>query len=179
MAARNPLETGVVDFRFWEDRWASGNIGFHRSSFNRQLLEYWPQLGVDPTATVFVPLCGKSLDMHWLARRGHTVIGNEVVVQAAEEFFHEAGMRPRCEELRGRTSLSHAGICILLGDFFELQPQELEGATAWYDRAAQVALPPAQRVRYYQHLARLLPSGAVGLSLTLEYLESACSHPVG
>lgn len=166
-----------MEAQFWTDRWAAGNIGFHRPSFNEHMLEFWPQVDVLPGASVFVPLCGKSLDLHWLAEQGHTVIGNEVVELAVQDFFKESECNPKREACGALERYSHDNISILCGDFFALTPQDLEGVTAWYDRAAQVALPAEMREAYYQKLAELLPEGAVGLSLSFEYPQDQKSGP--
>lgn len=166
-----------MEAQFWMDRWGAGNIGFHRPSFNEHLLEFWPQVDVAPGATVFVPLCGKSLDLHWLAEQGHTVVGNEVVELAVEDFFKEAEMDPKRESCGALERFSHGGVSILCGDFFALTAEDLKGVTAWYDRAAQVALPAEMREAYYQKLAELLPEGAVGLSLSFEYPQDQKSGP--
>jgi len=162
---------------YWENRWDTEQTGFHLKDFNEYMLEFWPQVGAPKDATVFVPLCGKTLDLHWFAQQGYQVLGNEVVAKAVGDFFREADIKPTSEELDGVTSLGADGIRILLGNFFDLKPQHLEGVTAWFDRAAQVALPPETRERYYAHLASILPVGAVGLSLAFEYPQQQMSGP--
>ena len=39
---------------------------------------------------VFVPLCGKTMDLTWLAVGGHRVFGVEVSQLAVEQYFSEA-----------------------------------------------------------------------------------------
>lgn len=73
----------------WRDRWREGRIGFHREDTHPTLVRFWPQLGVKPGAKVLVPLCGKSLDMRWLARHDHPVLGIELAEQAIEQFVAE------------------------------------------------------------------------------------------
>ena len=166
-----------MEAKFWIDRWAAGNIGFHREKYNEHLLEHWPQIGVDTDQAVFVPLCGKSLDLHWLAQRGHRVVGNEVAEQAVEDFFEEAELEVERSACGALESFAAVDLSILCGDYFALEAQDLQGVTAWYDRAAQVALPPELREAYYQKLADLLPAGAVGLSLSFEYPQEQKSGP--
>ena len=55
------------------------------------------------------------------------------------------------------------------GDFFDLTPELLDDIGAVYDRAALIALPPAQRARYADHLDALLPAAVPRLLVTLEY----------
>ena len=62
---------------FWHERWKNNQIGFHRQNVNAQLQQFWKDLGLGSAAEapVFVPLCGKSHDLSWLAQQGHSVIG--------------------------------------------------------------------------------------------------------
>ncbi len=63
---------------FWLERWQNHEIGFHMPQVQPALGKHWPRLNVAKGATVFVPLCGKSLDMAWLADEGYRVIGAEL-----------------------------------------------------------------------------------------------------
>ena len=54
----------------WRLRWQEGRIGFHLAATHTALPQHWPELGVEEGAKVLVPLCGKSLDMRWLAEQG-------------------------------------------------------------------------------------------------------------
>jgi thiopurine S-methyltransferase len=79
---------------FWFERWQRGEIGWHGAEFNRHLLDYWPLLGLPAGTRTFVPLCGKSLDLLWLAGRGERVLGVELSQLAVESFFAEQGLQP-------------------------------------------------------------------------------------
>ena len=52
---------------FWHDRWVRAEIGFHKQEINVHLQQFWNCLELHPGERVFVPLCGKSLDLLWLA----------------------------------------------------------------------------------------------------------------
>src|SRR5215213_63441 len=80
---------------FWAERWNKNEIGFHQRDINASLRAYWPTLGIARGAEVFVPLCGKSLDMLWLREQGHSVLGIEFVETAVRDFFAENGLTPR------------------------------------------------------------------------------------
>lgn len=75
---------------FWHDRWKNNQIGFHNEEVNERLSRYWPTLGIEEGAKAFVPLCGKSLDMHWLRQRRHPVVGVDLSPIAIHDFFSEA-----------------------------------------------------------------------------------------
>lgn len=166
-----------MDHEFWLERWQTNQIGFHQTEFNAWLLQHWPALGLSAGARVFVPLCGKSRDMLWLAGAGHPVIGVELSSTAIEAFFDEAGA-PHSRRQHGRSTFYDGGrIGIYCGDFFELTERELAGTAGVFDRGALIALPPPMRRRYADHLLKILPIGAQSLLLTLEYDQSRVSGP--
>ena len=166
-----------MDSQFWHDRWRDNQIGFHQQRYNRWLIKHWRDLGLAPGSQVFVPLCGKSLDMRWLAAKGHPVQGIELVEQAIEAFFTECG-EPFIHDTRGRFQrYSAANIEILGGDFFELTVNHLNVPAAVFDRAALIALPEKLRARYADHLLRIIPDGAQILLVTLEYPQDMVEGP--
>lgn len=160
---------------FWLERWASGQIGFHREEVNPLLLRHHAVLGSG--SRVLVPLCGKSLDLAWLAAQGHEVVGIELSALAVEAFFAEQRLLPEVEK-RTRFTRHRAGrIDILCADYFDVGVEDVGTVTAWYDRAALIALPETMRERYVRHTARLLPAGARGLLITLDYEPPMASGP--
>ena len=74
---------------YWENRWITNQTGWHRSVYNDLMVKYWPKLGIPTDSKVLVPLCGKSLDMLWLAEKGHAIVGIEFTRLAVERFFSE------------------------------------------------------------------------------------------
>lgn len=160
---------------FWHDRWQHNKIGFHRDSVHPALVKHWPAASRGDGGPVLVPLCGKSLDMHWLAQSGHAVVGVELDRRAVEAFFDEAGLSPEIDETGSLPSYSAGGITIFAGDFFEFNPPEMYRLV--YDRAALIALPPDMRKRYLPQLASMLAPGARGLLITLEYPQAAMQGP--
>src|SRR5690606_7289998 len=87
-------EGGPMDPDFWRQRWRDNKIGFHQERVLPLLEKHWPSLGLATGSRVFVPLCGKSLDMAWLAARGHRVLGVELSPIAVEQFFDENALVP-------------------------------------------------------------------------------------
>ncbi len=172
---------------FWRARWAEGKIGFHEGRPNALLAEHVGWLG--QAKRVLVPLCGKSEDLAFLAAAGHEVVGVELVEDAARAFFAEHGLTPEVSEqgplLCYRAAQGAAAkdfpagsITIWVGDFFDATPAALGELSAFYDRAALVALPADVRPRYVAHLGALCQprvgdEPARGLVLTYEY-DPAC-----
>ncbi|NEX16880.1 MAG: thiopurine S-methyltransferase [Halochromatium sp.] len=162
---------------FWLNRWQRGELGWHEEEINRHLAEHWSSLEVPNKAPVLVPLCGKSLDMLWLASLGHAVLGIEISRLAAEQFFAEHQLMPRVDQLGPFQRYQVDEISLLVGDFFDLQRAQLTGISAVYDRASLIALPPETRPRYARHLSRLLPDGVRSLLITLEYDQARMKGP--
>lgn len=162
---------------FWHQRWQQNQIGFHQDTPTPLLQKHWPALGVAAGARVFVPLCGKSLDMAWLAARGHRVLGVELSRLAVEHFFAEHGLQPDIEDSRYGTCFRAGNIEILCGDAFGLDAELLASCSAVFDRAALIALPPALRQRYVGELHARLPTGCRGLLVTLEYPQDERDGP--
>lgn len=161
--------------KFWQERWARNQIGFHLPEVNPYLQRHWPPLAEG--AKVLVPLCGKSLDLMWLASQGLRVVGVELSEQAVEAFFSEQNLTPRITE-RGVFKVYQADLIeIWCGDFFALDAEVLADCTALYDRAALIALPPLMRAQYTDHLNTWLPAGCQGLLITLDYEQVQKAGP--
>ena len=162
---------------FWRKKWASNQIGFHLPDVNPYLQRFWPDLNLAAHARVLVPLCGKSLDLLWLAGRGHRVLGIELSEKAVEDFFSEQQLQPQISE-HGVFKVYRAGtIELWCGDVFALSAEDVADCSALYDRAAVIALPPPMRERYAEHLQNILPAGLKGLLITLDYDQSQISGP--
>jgi thiopurine S-methyltransferase len=165
-----------MDPEFWHQRWADNLIGFHQSTVNAHLLQFWPRLGVAPGGTVLVPLCGKSLDMGWLAAR-HSVLGVELSARAVEAFYHDHGLQPLCRETGPFSVYEAAGVTLYCGDFLALQPAHTVAVTAVYDRAALIALPGTMRPGYARQLTRLTVPGTPLLLIVLDYDQTQMQGP--
>ena len=154
---------------FWHQRWAENAIGFHLQEVNPFLLKGWPELHISSDSKVFVPMCGKSLDLAWLREQGHSVLGVEVNDSACAAFFDERGVEPEIANDGRYLARALDGITLLCGDFFTLESADLEDVDAVYDRAAFIALPKEMRERYAQRMVEILPAGVKVLLITLEF----------
>ncbi len=162
---------------FWQERWESGVIPFHEGVVNQMLDHWFESLKLEAGAQVFVPLCGKTMDMYWLAQQQCKVLGVEFCEIAARDFFTEQQLAvERHPGERFETFIS-ADIEILRGDFFNLNQTDLAGVSAVYDRASLVALPESDRNRYAQHLRTHLPAGVAMLLISFEYDTARMSGP--
>lgn len=162
---------------FWHDRWERNQIGFHLQEVNPYLRRLWPTLDVAQGSRVLVPLCGKSLDLSWLAAQGYDVLGIELSQTAVEQFFAEQKVMPNIR-LQGAFKVYEAGpVRIMCGDIFALSAADVADCSAFYDRAAMIALPVEMRAAYAGHLTQILPNGCKGLLITLDYDQSQMKGP--
>jgi len=158
-----------MDPDFWQQAWREGRTRFHQDRISPMLAAHWDAVGAARGSRVFVPLCGKTLDMPWLAGRGHRVLGVELSPIAVDAFFDALGATPEIRASKyGRHHLA-GPYELILGDAFALDAAALADCNAVYDRAALIALPPDLRTRYLGELYARLPAGCRGLVVTLEY----------
>jgi thiopurine S-methyltransferase len=166
-----------VQPEFWQDRWRTAQIGFHQAAVDRRLQAYWPTLTLAAGSRVFVPLCGKSLDLPWLRRQGHAVSGVELSAIAVEAFLMEHGILARRRALNGFDVYEAEGLTLYRGDFFKLAPALLEPVSAVYDRASLISWSPELRASYVEHMTALTGRGTQTLLIAVEYPQAEMPGP--
>jgi thiopurine S-methyltransferase len=159
------------DNKLWLQLWRDQQTDFHQNAVNQLLARFWPSLNLAPGSRIFVPLCGKSQDMLWLAEQGHTVVGVELSPIAVKAFFLENRLKPLRRRAGKFTLWKHGGINILCGDYFSLTASDLGAIDAVYDRAALTALPEDIRRHYVAHLQLITPKSSEVFLLTTEDAE--------
>ena len=164
-----------MEANFWQGRWSEGRIGFHEGKANAHLVKHLAVLGAG--RRVLVPLCGKAEDLAFLAAQGHQVVGVELVEPAVRAFFEEHGAKPEVAREGPFTRYTAQNITLLAGDFFATTRELLGPVDALYDRAALIALPEPMRGQYVKHLRKLMPPGAPGLVITVEYPQDEMEAP--
>lgn len=154
---------------YWLKRWQENDTQFDQKDPNPQLMEHYGRLKLQEQDRVFVPLCGKSIDMMWLAAQGLQVVGVELSEIAIDQFFQSCGL--------SATTVNHGPfICkgfghyqLLIGDFFALTQSQLGPVDAVYDRGSFVALKKTLRAQYARKMCEFLPMGCQYLLLTVNY----------
>lgn len=161
---------------FWQEKWQKREIAFHQAATNPLLVSWFNQLALAPGARVFLPLCGKSLDIHWLLAQGYHVVGAELSEMAVQELFAELGLIPTVSSAGNLLHYQADKLQVFVGDIFQLSDKTLGPVAAIYDRAALVALPDAMRLRYAQHLITISQS-APQLVICFEYDQAQLPGP--
>ena len=162
---------------FWLNRWRTAQIGFHQAAVDRHLQAYWPSLKLPANGRVFVPLCGKSLDLLWLRDQGHAVVGVELAPLALESFLMEHGIPAKRRVIADFDVYEADGFTLYCGDYFKLTPALLGSVSAVYDRAALISWTPAARESYVKHLTVLTSRGTQTLLIAVEYPPEQMSGP--
>ncbi len=165
-----------MEEQFWKQRWTNNQIGFHKMEPNPLLVQNFPALRLAPGARMFVPLCGKSLDVHWLLGQGYRVAGAELSRIAVEQLFAELEVAPQITKAGALTRFEADGIVVFQGSIFELTRELLGPVDAVYDRAALVALPEVMRTQYAAHLIELA-ARVPQLLICFEYDQASMDGP--
>ncbi len=161
---------------FWHRRWHKNEIAFHEKKANVLLRRHIESLGLKQGQRVFLPLCGKTLDIAWLLARGYHVVGIELIPLAIEQLFAELGIKPTITQQGSLLHYNAEHLDIFVGDLFALRPETLGHVDAVYDRAALVALPEDMRTLYTAHLMQIT-ANAPQLLICYEYDQSTQPGP--
>jgi thiopurine S-methyltransferase len=166
-----------MDPEFWHERWTRGEIGFHQHDFNAHMQAFTERLGIGPGDHVFVPLCGKSLDLLWLLRRGYRVTGVEINRRAVRDFFSENRIEAHISEIPAGELFQAQDLAVFRADIFATDFPGMPAIDAVYDRAALVALPPDMRQAYAERMLGLVAPGVRTLLVTLDYPQREMQGP--
>lgn len=160
----------------WHQRWDEGRIGFHENAVHPDLVAFENEF-LAGKHRVLVPLSGKSVDISWLAKRGHHAVGVELVAKAVHEFHAESGIEPTITDEGAVQRFASPGIDILRADVFDVSREHVGAIDRIWDRAALVALPPDVRGRYVARLRELVDPGTLVLQNFFEYDSSLMEGP--
>ena len=165
-----------MQHEFWYQKWQKNEIGFHLNQPHPLLVKYMGCLNISPNSRIFIPLCGKSLDIHWLLTQGYHVVGIDLSPIAIHDLISTLGLSFTEMQSGNLSHFHHPQIDLFVGDFFELTIEQLGQIDAIYDRAALVALPEQMRSQYNQHLIHI-GGHASQLLISFEYDQSIMAGP--
>lgn len=186
----------------WNGKWSAGQLGWHLREPHPKLERYLRDLVPSPAdpkggmgSRVLFPLCGKTVDMAFLARRGFRVLGVDGVFNAIEEFAKEQSelstpfpvqLPPAIDASKFRAHaviVSPAAglnsdeeppppVILIEGDFLALGDAEADALMpfeAAFDRGSLVAVEPKDRKEYARALTGLIAPGGRVLLCTTEH----------
>ncbi|XP_077990922.1 putative thiopurine S-methyltransferase [Glandiceps talaboti] len=176
-------EADVLDPDLWDERWRKGRTGFHLQNVHKLLISYLDVLTNGRKGIkIFFPLCGKTMDMKWLADQGYYVTGLEYSKLAIETFFEENCMEysKQCVDNIKDCVLykSEDGfITIYQCDFFNISGALIGQFDAIWDRAAFVAIMTKERQKYRDVVVSLMKPDTRYLLGTVNYDTTVTTAP--
>ncbi len=170
-----------MEHSFWHSKWQKNEIGFHEPEGNSLLVKYANTLLGNTVAKnrgkrIFVPLCGKTRDIHWLLSQGADVVAAELSEVAIEQLFAELNVIPTVTTSAKGKVYSYDNLTVHVGDIFQLNQDDLGIVNGVYDRAALVALPSPMREKYARHLVTITRH-APQLIISFEYDQTSMAGP--
>ena len=163
----------------WEESWNSNDIGFHESCVLPDLIKH-ENVFLNRYCRVFLPLCGKSLDLAYLADKGHDVYGCEFVKKAVEDFFKEQNLQFTTSSLPSGIIVYKATskkITLYCGDFYALKSDEVGKFDAVWDRGSLIVMSFFQRMEYAKIMQDLMGPGCKYLLNTFHIIGQDYQGP--
>uniref|UniRef100_A0A8D0GXW1 thiopurine S-methyltransferase n=1 Tax=Sphenodon punctatus TaxID=8508 RepID=A0A8D0GXW1_SPHPU len=178
-----PQKGRVVAKEEWLRKWEAGNIGFHKKERHLLLEKYLDALlNSKSRLKILFPLCGKAVEMKWLADMGHKVVGVELSERALKEFFTEQNLSYSEEsvpEISGAkvfksTSGNISLYCCSILEFSSMVAGKFDGI---WDRGSLVAINPCDRECYANLMLSLMERDSCCLLVTVVYDPSKIKGP--
>jgi thiopurine S-methyltransferase len=163
-----------MELDFWHDVWAARTIRFNQTSYNPKMVEFFSKHAL-LDKNIFVPLCGKSIDMLWLIAQGAKVVACEVSETAVQEFFDDNQITYILANEKDFKVYKAKGITIYCGDFFKLKLDD--DFDFIYDRASMVALPKKMRQDYVDKISSFLAINGDYYLFIFTYDQTLMSGP--
>ena len=161
----------------WLHFWESNETNWHSDTITQELVEYFELFELEPEDKVFVPLCGKSLDMLYIMNQGFSVVGVEISEIGVRQFFRENDLTYKITRVDDFELYSSENLEIYCGDFFSLTSKHLNNVKAVLDSKSLIALEPDLRQKYVKYLNDIISVGARILLVTLQYPQHQMSGP--
>lgn len=160
----------------WQENWDNNDAGWHYDTVNRNLEKFIIDFVSNGQSLVgkaiFVPLCGKTIDMKWLYDKGFTVVGVEAVEKPILEFFAEQNLEFNVEEAGAFTKYStkDSRLIIFKGNLFDFSKDTagFKFDHSW-DRGSLVAIEKETQKQYGELFSKIMKTGSTGLLEIFEY----------
>jgi len=161
----------------WLHFWENNETNWHSDTITQELVEYFELFELELGDKVFVPLCGKSLDMLYIMNQSFSVVGVEISEIGVRQFFRENNLTYKITRVDDFDLYSSENLEIYCGDFFSLTSKHLNNVKSVFDRKSLIALEPEVRQKYVKHLNDIISLGARILLVTLQYPQYQMSGP--
>ncbi|GFN97345.1 thiopurine s-methyltransferase [Plakobranchus ocellatus] len=182
MSSQDKSETDRLEF--WQQKWDSNRIGFHNKDVHSMLVKYADKLSpASKPQNIFVPLCGKSVDMKWFADQGIQTVGVEGIQEAIQQFYTEQGLEweEKTVPALGATgklfSSKNGMLKLYCGDIMNFSGEIAGQFEAVWDRGSLSALNRQDVDRYIKVIKGLLKAGGRILVELVEYDATIFDEP--
>jgi thiopurine S-methyltransferase len=161
----------------WHKYWEENRIAFHEGQVNPYLKRFLPIYNLQPGDTVFMPLCGKAVDIFWLTQQGFNVIGVELSEIAVRSFFEESELEFSHQQYNRFNLFRSDKISLFQGNYMHLESSDIAACKLVYDRASIIAIESFNRSSYVQKMLEIIPARTPMLMVTLDYDQQVMSGP--
>jgi len=169
------------------NRWKGGywdvdNTPWHLNEPNESLVKHWYKASKGRQGMrVLFPLCGASVDLNWLYRQNHSVVGVEGVRKAVEKLFAEANVEYDVSNVKnGETwkfQSTDERLTVFIQDFLKTSKDLAGTFDAVFDRGALEAMDEADRPSYISTIRNLLKEEFVYILCGFDYSPELKSGP--
>jgi len=168
----------VLDKPYWDKRWLVRDPEWQLPQVHPDLLKHEKELfDGHENIRVFVPLCGKTIDMKWFADKGCKVVGVEFCNFPIKKFFESNFIEYKVTDVKskktGKTYTVYqsidGSIRIYNCDIFEFT-SDVEGQfDIIWDRGSFTSIQKAGVDKYAKLMTSLMKSGCRYLLSVFEY----------
>ncbi|XP_071963090.1 thiopurine S-methyltransferase-like isoform X2 [Antedon mediterranea] len=165
----------ALSTEYWMSSWKAGDIVFHNDFIYPMLQKHAEKLFDNQSnCRVFVPLCGKSLDMKWFADLGHSVVGVDVSEVGILSFFEDQGIeyvKESVPEIQGATRYKSKDgkITIYKANLFSMKKDIIGDFDCIWDNGSLVAINKQDRQKYVSTLTSLMADSCRYLLIALDF----------
>lgn len=174
MATENSMD-------WWRDKWRTGITHWHLKDLNPQLVRFVNHLlGGRKDGLLFIPLCGKCVDMRWLYDQGYKILAVDCCEEAILDFFREQNLvfETIVESKNAKVFQTLDGrLRIMCRDILSLDKETCGPITAIWDRGSLVAMDKENRRAYAAMMKTLVEPDFRYLLDVLHYNDWYCSGP--
>lgn len=177
MAAPN-FEGCPERLQVWSDRWDAGHTAFHRDDVHHSLQTHLSRLLQSAPSRVFVPLCGKTTDMPFLASLDAGVVSEVVGVEGVRKAVEELVEENPSLKFSLSDNVATSGderLKVYVADFFQLP--DIGSFEAAWDRGSFVAIDRSLCQAYADVMAKLMAPGGRILLDVFHYDQSVMQGP--
>ncbi|XP_075246699.1 uncharacterized protein LOC142340123 isoform X2 [Convolutriloba macropyga] len=169
---------------FYDEKYSKGYSPWHMDTVNYNLLKHYNRIQPEgePLRKILVPMSGKTVDIKWLADKGHEVVAVEISQSACRQIFTRDNIpfeEIDCPQVEGKLFKPVSGrIKAYCCDVFKFT-KEVEGEfeSVW-ERGAVIAFEEDLRKKYFEHVKTLVSKGCSWMSSIFQYDRNVYyNHP--